>query len=283
MSCEGTSSSSGGGVDMGRVRRYKKVKSFDPFAKKGSDSSSSSSSSKKKAAFDEPPEVFENRSRKQQAEQLSWDNEEDKEVMMQREALRALRTDKQNDNAAIDKRDTSKRADETMKQFKQRIRDETKVILRDELKGMTATAKKRKLRLKERKLKRRGKNTIKSSSSSDGDDYDDNGVIQEVLEFRAGEAVRFGDVADRPPELTFRPKKAVMRKSVGGEDDGREGTASTAAKKRRLEDIWSTGGDVPKRSVSSTGALSGDELRQAQAQAAAAYKVLKMNREAGRL
>ena len=270
---------------MGRVRRYKKVKSFDPFAKKERGGSSSpKAKGSDTSSYDEPPDVFENKKRKQQGEQMSWDNEEDKEVMLQREALRALRTDKKNDNAAIEKRDTSKRTDETMKQFKQRIRDETKVILRDELKGMTSTAKKRKLRLKERKLKRQGK-LQKSSGGDDADDdhYSKDGGEEDVLEFRAGEAVRFGDVAHRPPELSFRPKKASQREggAATATPPGDNGAGvSVSAKKRLLEDIWSSG-NAPQRRAA-TGALSGEELLLAQAQAAAAYKVLKAKREAGR-
>ena len=38
-----------------------------------------------------------------------------------------------------------KAADESMKEFKTRIRNETRKVLHDELKGLTATAQKRKM------------------------------------------------------------------------------------------------------------------------------------------
>ena len=57
-----------------------------------------------------------------------------------------------------------------MKEFKQRLRQHTRMALKEETKKMSSTAQKKKLRLKERKLKREGK----APKADLGDeDYDD--------------------------------------------------------------------------------------------------------------
>ncbi len=52
----------------------------DPFSRRGPANNTSS--------FDDPPSTFENKKRKRS---LDWDNEDDRELLLQREAKRELR------------------------------------------------------------------------------------------------------------------------------------------------------------------------------------------------
>lgn len=119
---------------MGRVRKYKKIKAIDPFSKRGKDTVG------KWSSYDEPPSLY-NEKKKKTNKKLSVD---DDDLLIQREGLRALRDEKRYPNLGLKKTEIEgKRNDENMRDFKIRIRQETKDILIDELKGMTATAKKR--------------------------------------------------------------------------------------------------------------------------------------------
>jgi hypothetical protein len=158
---------------MGRVKKYKKIKAIDPFAKRGT--------GKVDTTYDEPPDVFEEKRRtaaKRKATK-SWDVEEDREQMIQQEAWRDIKSQKRekgmnyiifllyllfNHNLYIlyynignhyEKTIVGKKNDETMKEFKDRVRTETRITLRDELSALSSTSIKRKRRLKERKQKRK--------------------------------------------------------------------------------------------------------------------------------
>ena len=55
-----------------------------------------------------------------------WEDPDHKERLLQREALRVLRNEKQLIGNSKEKKIESKREDETMKEFKQRIKQETR-------------------------------------------------------------------------------------------------------------------------------------------------------------
>jgi hypothetical protein len=98
-----------------------------------------------------------------------------------------------------------KRDDETQREFKMRLRQETRETLRDEFKKSSSTAIKRKERLKIRKLKREGKKIPSSrgasGNSGDGDDDDDDYDDDEVDPNEDFEAI----------ERDFLRNKAEMR------------------------------------------------------------------------
>ena len=135
-------------AEMGRVRKYKKFKSCDPFSKK--------KKTEADTTHDEPPDVFEDRERRDvKRKERVWEDDNSRELALQREAIRSLR-DGEKKKLANDRKIEGKKEEESTKEFKTRIRQETRNTLRDELKSMTSTAKKRKERLKDRKLKRKG-------------------------------------------------------------------------------------------------------------------------------
>lgn len=181
---------------MGRVRRYHKIKAIDPFSKsRGVDIYGGKKSS---VQYDEPPELFEERKDQKKRKIRSWDVEEDREILMQREALRSLRKEgkavellpsgnKKGGNKSSDtavKKIEGKKEDESMKDFKARVRQETRITLRDELQSITKTAKKRKLRLKERKMKNKGGNS--NNGNDDDDDIMDNIDAREFNQSESG-------------------------------------------------------------------------------------------------
>ena len=110
---------------------------------------------------------------RQEQKQSAWDDESQRERMLQREALRSMRADNTITAAEKSIRGGSsssggginqqpyqlegKRADESSKDFKLRIRQETRKTLAVELQKLTSTAQKRKARLKERSTKRKQK------------------------------------------------------------------------------------------------------------------------------
>jgi hypothetical protein len=148
---------------MGRVRRYKKFKSCDPFAKKGI----GSEVSKKARGYDEPPDIYEDKEAKRLAkDEKDWSNQHKREKLLERDAMRVLKQQAEQDAKKSDKVTIEgKREDESMFAFKARLRQETKNTLRDEKVSKSSTAIKRKLRLRERKLKRQGKLRKKSQDS----------------------------------------------------------------------------------------------------------------------
>ena len=135
---------------MGRVRKYKKIKAIDPF------------SNKKRSGIDvkhdDPLDLFdEKKKRNRKKLDRAFDDLEHAEKMLQREAVRQLRDvrsknlhHKQGQNVA-----EGKRPDESMKDFQHRIRNETKITLRDELLKMTKTSQKKKEHMKAKKIKKK--------------------------------------------------------------------------------------------------------------------------------
>ncbi len=192
---------------MGRVRKYKKVKSVDPFSNVKRNNADTK--------YDQPPSVWENESRKAASRaNRAFHDEKAFERMLQHTAKRQLKIEEEQERKASGKEGTkkikaveAKRDDETMKQFKNRVREETRKTLNDELIKLTSTSKKKKQFLKDRKMKKKGIERVDMedeveegfSSRSDGVlRYSDKGGADE---FRTTEAVAFGEQADRPPDF----------------------------------------------------------------------------------
>lgn len=188
---------------MGRVRKYKKYKACDPF-------------SKQKAAvddskYDQPPDVWENKvksSKKRKSH--DWDNEEERERMLQQEAMRDIRREEK--QAVIKKKQiAAKMPGEKLSDFKKRLRQETTKTLNEEISKMSSTARRRKEKLKERS---RVKVEKKRSAGKKGDAEDvqdfhmsEKGKIRPSdlgcpASFEEFDKQRFGEQPDRPPELT---------------------------------------------------------------------------------
>jgi len=191
---------------MGRVRRYKKFKSCDPFAKQGPKVVDT--------IHDEPVDVFEEQERR--AEKRQRKREEDPEHierMLQREAIRQLRleNEKNGGGSALKKNKRElegRREDETMKQFKTRIREETRAALRNEVKKITATAKKKRAYLTDKKFKKKGITRFDPTEEliEEGFSSRHDGLLREsdrggADSFDAPESVVFGERMDRPPEF----------------------------------------------------------------------------------
>eukprot|EP01038_Epipyxis_sp_PR26KG_P011487 gene11487-15386_t len=206
---------------MGRVRRYKKFKACDPFSK---------NHGKKDVVddnHDEPPDSFEQRALKKQKLRESWNTEEKQELLLQREALRSLKT---TDEKKI-KKIEPKGVNESLRDFKKRIREETRQTLNEELGKLSTTAIKRKEKLKERnkakKLKKKNPNHAEESfdeevvefnlskshrlqnAEYDSEDDDRQANLHKrslnygkaSSSFPGLEAVPFGETASRPPDL----------------------------------------------------------------------------------
>ena len=135
---------------MGRVRKYKKIKAIDPF------------SNKKRSGIDvkhdDPPDLFDDKKRRNRKKlDRPFDDLDHAEKMLQREAVRQLR-DIQSQNLHHkegQKVVEGKRTNESMKDFQQRIKNETKITLREELLKMTKTSQKKKEHMKAKKMKKK--------------------------------------------------------------------------------------------------------------------------------
>jgi hypothetical protein len=271
---------------MGRVRKYKKIKAIDPFSKRGKDTVG------KWSSYDEPPSLYNDKKKKKKKSNTIEDNDD---LLIQREGLRALRDEKRYPNMTQKKTEIEgKRNDENMRDFKIRIREETKNILIDELKGMTATAKKKKLRLAERKKK-------KKTSKLKGNNEDQieffqasNGKIRPSdlgapTSFRTSdEELAFGVVNDAPPVLSVYPK--LKSKSITKQNDTENITTNDAPhnKKLKLESIWNSNDEYKQRSVNELNSkdstnktnISKVDLEKVRLEAQEAYKKLKAVRTA---
>jgi hypothetical protein len=157
---------------MGRVRKYKKIKACDPNSKQNNGRRAAAADMR----HDDPPEEHDARAkRKAKALERPFDDLDHAERMLQREAMRALRnaqtadaTGTSNNNKNNTTTSAGKRADETMRDFQKRIRNETKVALRDELQKMTKTAQKKKEHMRAKKLAKKQQRQEKAAAASGG-------------------------------------------------------------------------------------------------------------------
>jgi hypothetical protein len=250
---------------MGRVRRYKKLKAVDPAAKRRNFVDDT--------IHDEPPEVFNARVRKSMQETDNiWNDEDARERMLQREAKRELRLaeEKKEKGGVGKKKVEGRREGESMKNFKQRIREATRVTLHEEIRKMTSTAKKKKARLDERKKKReRKKKPVESGSGFEPSEqefsaradgylrYSDRGGSDN---FARSDNVVFNERVDAPPILDFVPKKKKV------EGDGKS--------KLLLEKMFGSSSSDRKDKPMDR------EMENLRDQAREAYKAVKEKRKA---
>ena len=185
---------------MGRVRSYKKIKACDPFAKR--------SKREVDTVHDEPPEIYEEKARRDaKRKERPWDTDDAKERELQREARRVLRETERTKHVSSQKKIEGKRDDESMRDFKVRIRQETRMTLKEAVTNNSATSIKRKERLKDRKLKREGKPArVARVDEEEGFSSAANGRLRASDmggrdDFARPEVVRFGDRSERPPDL----------------------------------------------------------------------------------
>ena len=206
---------------MGRVRRYKKFKACDPFSKQAKTTVSAAD-----LDHDEPPDIYEDSVKKAHKKRMQRFRDEDlMERQLQKEALREEREElnkkPSEKNKANSKKLEGRKEGETMKQFKTRIRLDTRTALRDELKGLTKTSKKNKDFLLTKKYKKKGveRFDINEELIEDGFSSRDDGRLRQSDlggsdEFEAAESLAFGARMDRPPE--FRGVDPLKRKLADG-------------------------------------------------------------------
>lgn len=206
---------------MGRVKRYKKYKACDPF-------SSQSNRREVDNFHDEPPTTFEDKQERIHKKQKRLENNEMYQI---RKFAKLTDHTAQSSVTSIKeemKKIEGKREDESMKTFKKRLRQETRETLRDEIKGLTSTAQKKKMRLKERKQQRKkGKGVehldANGKSRQNREDRDDDETLDrefgasETGQLRASDMdgakmtfdkkdedeVKFGERVEAPPDLRF--------------------------------------------------------------------------------
>ena len=213
---------------MGRVKRYKKFKACDPFSKQFNRREIDN-------VHDEPPNIFDDKTERIVKKAKRKENNS---------MLQIRKFAKLTDHTAVSsvtsikdeiKKIEGKREDETMKTFKKRLRQETRETLRDEIIGLTATAQKKKLRLKERKQQRKkGKvpEHLDSNGKKSREDRDDDETLDrefgasETGQLRASDMdgakmtfdatdadeVKFGERVEAPPDLRFSFKMAGAKK-----------------------------------------------------------------------
>ncbi len=224
---------------MGRVRRYKKIKAIDPFSK-----------ARPKAVdtiHDEPPEIFEEASRKAELRLLRrFEDVNSVERMLQREAKRQLQLESSENSFSKKPSLEGRKEDESMKEFKARIREDTRAALRNGVRKITATAKKKKEYLTDRKYKKKGMTRINLNEEliEEGFSSRDDGLLRSsdvggADEFDAPEKVAFGERMDRPPEfanvapLRLKQGNSYVEKPVPGSKK-RQNTENQT----RLKNSW---------------------------------------------
>jgi hypothetical protein len=104
---------------MGRVAKYKKIKAIDPFAKRQNNTASGATDVNSK--YDLPPDMS-SKSRKRKA--LSWDDDKDREKLLQIDAKRSMREQSGRAEVKLE----GKKETESMRQFKDRVKVATKQV-----------------------------------------------------------------------------------------------------------------------------------------------------------
>lgn len=191
---------------MGRVSKYKKFKACDPFAKSKTPGDTSK---------DEPPEIFDKK-QEDKWKRLSnrYEEKEFQESLIQKEAIRMIKKEERSRTSSAAKKVDAKKDTETMKEFKNRVRRETTTSLNEELPKMTVSAKRRKRKLIERSNMKKLKNHTKKNPHEfvEKDEVMEFSMSEKghlrpsdlgsSSSFKKREEVQFGEVGDRPPDLT---------------------------------------------------------------------------------
>ena len=198
---------------MGRVRKYKKFKACDPFNKQAV--------KKVDEGHDQPPEIFEEQTRKAANKLMKrWESSNSIERMLQHDAARFLKHEEAAPKTEKNKIE-GKKEEESMKEFKTRIRNETRKSLMNEKKSKSSTALKNKKYLNDKKLKKKGivridmdENTIEDGFSCREDGLLRSSDLGGSDEFAKPEQIKFGERMEAPPD--FRQVGALKMKSANG-------------------------------------------------------------------
>lgn len=243
---------------MGRVRKYKKVKNIDPFGGGGG---------AKSEKYDQPPSVWEGERKKSvKRYNKAFSDEDAFERMLQHEARRQIKIGEDGlvtSTAGSKKMKTveGKKDSESMKQFKNRIREETSKTLRQEIGKMTSTAKKGKQFLIDKKNRKKGygervdddKEVFEEGFSSRQDGHLRYSDLGGADTFDHSSNVKFGERVDQPPDfhkvapLKLKgdgPMKVV--KAAPNKHNRKNEASSTATSKKRkqnISDIVESNGD----------------------------------------
>lgn len=292
---------------MGRVKRYKKVKACDPFSKQFNRREFDD-------VHDEPPDVFEDKLERSAKKAKRLENNE----LFQIRKF-SMNTDPTASSSVTSAKEEirkieGKREDESMKSFKKRLRQETRETLRDEIKGLTSTAQKKKQRLKERKLQRKkgkGEERLvhqrKSRNEHDNSEtFEREFVSSETGMLRAsdmddakmtfdeacGDEVKFGERVEAPPDLRFSFKMAGAKKIGLGQDESEANTAGkrfAAMQQQRSKVTKDLRLSATDDRIRKEGTLydpgqkaTGKELQATRSKVIAAYKELQKKRKEGK-
>ena len=191
---------------MGRVRRYKKVKSVENWESRPSTSDK----------HDQPPSIWEGEQRRSAKRvNKAFDDDKTFERMLQHEARRQIKVEEEKGTSSTSGIGTArvksiegKKEDETMKEFKNRIRQETSKTLREEIGKLKSSSKKSKQYLVDKKNKKKGKVTVDVDKEEyeEGFSARDDGVLRAsdlggADDWEKSDRVMFGERVDRPPEF----------------------------------------------------------------------------------
>lgn len=272
---------------MGRVRKYKKVKNIDPFGGRGGG---------KSEKYDQPPSVWEGERKKSvKRYNKAFSDEIAFERMLQHEARRQIKVSKDNhatSTVGSQKMKTveGKKDDESMKQFKHRIREQTSKTLREEIGKMTSTAKKGKQFLIDKKNKRKGysdrvnddEEVFEEGFSSRQDGHLRYSDLGGTDEFDHSSKVKFGERVDKPPD--FQKVAPLKLKGDGPVKVVKVAPTSKKRKKNISEVVESNndtgfGGDAFFTTHRGGGArASSTELDELRQKVQAAYRTMRDKR-----
>ncbi|CAN0125778.1 unnamed protein product, partial [Phaeothamnion confervicola] len=240
---------------MGRVRRYRRIKAIDPFSKRGK--GGLGDGVEHELPPDRPNHIAQRfnedgtRKRKKRPPLPLWIREELKNTAKDDDGEAELAIDPSRKKAEEGPpRMKPRGADESLKQFNQRIKRETAQMLIDEAKASSATVKKKKLYLQEKKKQKKLKKQQrideaqsdmrrKRSARGSGGDMEENNDGSDAEgrprvrhrrrdgdgggdddAFPAPERIAFGEVVHEPPRFTVKPKLRGMAAAVASRGDG---------------------------------------------------------------
>lgn len=270
---------------MGRVKRYKKLKACDPFSKQFNRREVDTN-------HDEPPNVFEAKAQRHAKKAARFENNE---MYQMRKIFKLNGLEMPSSGKDDMKKIEGKRNDESMKSFKKRLRQETRETLRDEIKGLTSTAKKRKIRLRDRKQQRKkGSKQSHSSevferefSSSETGQLRPSDMDGAKIDFDAPDTnrIKFGERVEAPPDLRFTfamsgAKKIGLGKGLSEGNTAGKRFAEMQQKRRKILQLSDSDDRIRKEgTLYNPGQVATvEEVEDTRNKVIAAYKELQKSR-----
>lgn len=266
---------------MGRVKRYKKLKSVDPMAKRQAQVVDTTR--------DEPPELHEERVRKSSKRWADeWDDEDKRERLLQREARRQLKQEAEQKRQGGIKKVEGKKEGEKMRDFRDRMRKETRETLSIAAMKVTKSSMKKKAFLKEKNRAKKTGEKRRPLRSGDDDEDEELGDFTHRGDgylrasdrggsdtFTARDNLRFGDRVEDVPNVSLA--LSAKQKNKMGSGSGKSGLL--------LSKMLNNSGSKKKKKNSSSSSekgLSERDLTAARDEARAAYAKLRAKRVEGR-